>query len=104
MVKISKFGEDFLLLALRIDKHINGYIDFYIGPEKLKHIVENEPLTAPKKLLDDCKNLKQQSFYQGFNKEREKYLMKLLIAMETSIKIINDTNIPIATITGLHRY
>ena len=39
MVKISKFGEDFLLLALRIGKHINGYVDFYIGPKNLKKIV-----------------------------------------------------------------
>ena len=41
MLKLSKFGEDYLLLAFRIDKHINGYIDFYIGPEKLKQIVGN---------------------------------------------------------------
>ena len=32
---------------------------------------------------------------QGFNKEREIYLKKMLVAMETSIEIIIDTEIPI---------
>jgi hypothetical protein len=95
MVKISKYGEDFLLLALRIDKHINGYIDFYIGPEKLKQIVNSESLTPPKKLLIESRNLIQQSSYQGFDKERERYLKKLLVAMETSIEFLNGTIIPI---------
>jgi len=45
MVKLSKFGEDFLLLVLRIDKHIKGYVDFYFGLEKLRQIVDNESLT-----------------------------------------------------------
>lgn len=95
MVKLSKFGEDYLLLAFRIDKHINGYIDFYIGPEKLKQIVGNETLTAPKKLLNDCKDLMKQLGSQGFNKEREIYLNKMLVSMETSIEIIFGTEIPI---------
>ena len=53
MAKLSKFGEDFLLLALRIDKHIKGYVDFYFGPEKLRQIVDNESITSPNKLLKD---------------------------------------------------
>ena len=44
MAKISKFGEDFLLLALRIGKHIQGYVDFYYGPENRKVINSNENL------------------------------------------------------------
>ncbi len=95
MVKLSKFGEDYLQLAFRIDKHINGYIDFYIGPEKLRHVISNESLTAPKKLLDDYKDLIKQLGSQGFNKEREIYIKKMLIAMKTSIELIIGTKIPI---------
>jgi len=95
MVNLSKFGENYLKLAFRIDKHINGYIDFYIGPEKLRHVINNESLTAPKKLLNDCKDLIKQLGSQGFNKEREIYLKKMLIAMETSIELIIGTKIPI---------
>ena len=53
MTKLSKFGEDSLLLALRIGKHIEGYVDFYYGPERLRQIVECKSLTAPKTLLND---------------------------------------------------
>ncbi|MBY9011597.1 MAG: hypothetical protein KGD70_04430 [Candidatus Lokiarchaeota archaeon] len=95
MVKISKFGEDFLFLALRIDKHIKGYIDFYFGPEKIKKTVENESISSLNKLLSDNNALLNELGAQGYNKERERYLEKLLIAMKTSIEILNSTEIPI---------
>jgi len=95
MAKLSKFGEDFLLLALRIDKHIKGYVDFYFGPEKLSQIVKNESLTAPNTLLNDSNNLLKQSGAQGYNKERELYIEKLLVAMKTSIEILIGSEISI---------
>ena len=95
MVKISKFGKDFLLLALRINKHIKGYVDFYFGPEKLRQIVDNESPTSPNKLLKDSITLIQQLGAQGYNNGRERYLEKLLTAMKTSIEILNGTEISI---------
>ncbi len=95
MVNLSKFGEDFLLLALRIDKHIKGYVDFYFGPEKLRQIVDNESPTSPNKLLKDSITLIQELGEQGYDKERERYIEKLLTAMKTSIEILNGTEISI---------
>ena len=95
MVKLSWFGEEFLLLALRINRHFKGYIDFYYGPEKLSQIVQTETLTSPNKLLKDSISLIKQLGSQGYNKERECYLKKLLIAMKTSIEILNGSNISI---------
>ncbi len=95
MAKISKFGEDFLLLALRIDKHIKGYVDFYFGPEKHRQIVDNEPLTVPNRLLNDSNNLIKQLGAQGFDKKRERYIEKLLVAMKTSIEILKGSDISI---------
>jgi len=92
---LSEFGENFLLLALRIDKHNNGYVDFYFGPKKLRKIVDNEVLTSPNKLLTDCKALQKNLFKQGFNKKREHYLEKMLTAMRTSIEVLNGIDIPI---------
>jgi len=85
MTKLSKFGEDFLLLALRIDKHIKGYVDFYFGPKKLKQIVENESVTSPNKLLNDSNDLLKQLGVQGYENAREHYLEKMLTAMKTSV-------------------
>jgi hypothetical protein len=95
MVKLSKFGKDFLLLVLRIDKHIKGYVDFYFGPEELRQIVYYESLTAPNTLLNDSNDLIKQLRAQGYNKERERYIEKLLVAMKTSIEILIGSEISI---------
>jgi len=94
---LSKFGIAFLLLALRINKHITGYVDFYFGPKKLCKIVDKESITSPNKLLTDCITLQEKLYIQGFNKARERYLEKMLIAMRTSIEILNGVEIPFKT-------
>lgn len=94
-MNLSKFGILFLLLALRIDKHIKGYVDFYFGPENLRKIVDNEAITSPKKLLLDAKTLLKQLGSQGYDKERERYLEKMLIAMKTSIELLIGIEISI---------
>jgi hypothetical protein len=85
---IENFEEEFLPLPLRIDKHIRGYVDFYFGPEKLRQIVNNESITSPNKLLIDCKALIRQLGAQGYDKKRERYIEKMLIAMKTSIELL----------------
>jgi len=95
MTKLSKFGEDFLLLTLRIDKHIEGYVDFYYGPERLRQIVDSEPLIAPNILLNNSNTLIKQLGAQGYHKKRELYIEKLLVAMKTSIEILKGTEISI---------
>jgi len=93
MKKLSKFGEDFLLIALRINKHINGYVDFYYGPENLRQIVDNEVNTSPSKLLIDSDTLLNKLGTQGYDKKRELYLEKMLISIRTSIELLNGIEI-----------
>ena len=93
-MKLSEYGTKFLCLPNRIDKHNKGYVDFYIGPKKLKIIVDNEGITSPNRLLNDCKALQKDLFKQGYDKKRERYLEKILTAMRTSIEILNGVEIP----------
>jgi len=93
-MELSEYGKRFLRLPLRIDKHNKGYVDFYIGPKKLRKIVDNEAITSPSKLLTDCEALQKDLFKQGYDKERERYLEKMLTAMRTSIEILNGVKIP----------
>jgi len=95
MKKITKFGIEFLLIALRIDKYIKGYIDFYFGSEKLRQIVDNESISSPSKLLIDCKALIRQLGTQGYDKKRERYLEKMLTTMRTSIELLNGVEMSI---------
>ena len=92
--KISEYGEDFLKLALRIDKHNKGYVDFYIGPEYISQIVASESITAPIKLLNDAETLIKKLDKQGYDKVRERYLLKTLTAMKTTVELLLGYNIP----------
>ena len=76
-MKLSEFGRDFLFLALRIGKHKIGYVDFYIGPKKLRKVVDNEEITSPKNFLTDCSTLQGKLLVQGYHKDRERYIEKI---------------------------
>ncbi|MHA1509652.1 MAG: hypothetical protein ACTSO6_13225 [Promethearchaeota archaeon] len=93
-MKFPKYGTDFLVLALRINKIDNGYLDFYFGPKTLGKIVDNESIKSPNMLLGDCKTLEKELFKQGFDKKREQYLEKMLVSMKTSIEILDGVKIP----------
>jgi hypothetical protein len=95
MEKISKFGEDFLLTALRINRHIKGYVDYYYGPEKLRKIANNERIVSPRKLLIALNDLKNGLEFQGYDTNRERYIEKILISMKTSIELLDGLEISI---------
>ena len=54
------FGKEYLLLGLRMDRLIDGFVDAYYGPSELKELVGNEKPFSPKKLLESCKKLQKQ--------------------------------------------
>ncbi len=93
-MSLSKFGKKFLLLGLRLNKLIDGYVDAYYGPVELKKIVDNEHASSPENLLETCRNLKKQLVDQGFAEDRFKFLEKILDAMETSLEITCGTEMP----------
>lgn len=49
---LDTFGRNYLTLALEIDKHIDGYIDAYLGPADLKEAVAATEKKSPAALLD----------------------------------------------------
>jgi len=93
-MKLSEFGRAFIFLALRIGKHNTNYVDYYIGPEKIWELVDNEDPISPRKLSNDCKSLLSSLFTQGYDKKRERYIDKMLLAMRTSIEILEGMETP----------
>ena len=45
-------GEAYVLLGLRLGRHVDGLVDSYCGPEELKERVDAEPLTDPGTLVE----------------------------------------------------
>ena len=91
---LNEFAKSYICLGLRINKHINGYVEHYYGPPKLKKMVDIEEKYSPLILLNDCRVLIAQLPKQGFEKKRYKFLDKTLIAIETTLKTLNGEKIP----------
>jgi hypothetical protein len=49
--------DDYLELGLRLDKHIDGFVDAYFGPGDIKARVQAEPQQNPAKLAADAKRI-----------------------------------------------
>ena len=88
-MSLSNFGKEYLLLGLRLNKLIDGFVDAYYGPIELKKIVDNEHTNSPETLLKTCRTLKKKLVDQGFAMDRVKFLEKMLDAIETSLEILN---------------
>jgi hypothetical protein len=83
-MKNNEFGKAFLRLALEIDKHVEGYVDAYYGPEEINKEVESGGLRTPKQLKDD--HLRLMENLPEENPQRRKYLAAQLDAMGFMIR------------------
>jgi hypothetical protein len=91
---LDNFAKNYLSLGLRVNKHINGYVEHYYGPSEIKRAVDLERKFSPRKLLNDCNNLKDQLKHQGFEEKRCKFLQKNLYSIHTILQWLNGENIP----------
>ena len=91
---LDDFAKKYLTLGLRIDKHINGYVEHYYGPPKIKRKVDLEDKISPKILLKDFDELDKQLEKRSFDKNRFKFLDKTFIAIKTILRKLNGDNIP----------
>ena len=91
---LDNFAKNYLSLGLRINKHINGYVEHYYGPLELKRAIDLEKKFSPRSLLSDCKNLIEKIRDQGFEEKRLNFLHKNLYAIKTILRKLNGENIP----------
>jgi len=91
---MDDFAKNYLSLGLRINKHINGYVEHYYGPSELKKAIDAEGITSPSKLMQDCKNLRNQIKDQGFEEKRHIFLEKALVAIYTILRKLDGEKLP----------
>jgi hypothetical protein len=93
-MNLDDFAKKYLSLGLRINKHINGYVEHYYGPPDIKRKVDLEDKISPKVLLKAFYDLYKQLEKQGFEVNLFKFLDKTFIAIETILRKLNGDNIP----------
>ncbi len=86
-MKLDDFGRAYLRLTLEIEKHIDGYIDAYLGPPGLKEQVKDSEKKPAAALLDDLAQL--QTTLPTEDPARHAYLVAQLRAIETTLDMLN---------------
>jgi hypothetical protein len=76
----------YVLLGLRLDRHIDGVVDAYYGPASLADRVKAEPVAAPGVLRDEARSLVRDlddGDGPGFDAQRRRFLRAQVLGLET---------------------
>ena len=83
----DQFSNSYIRLAHEINKHIEGYIDAYYGPQSIKAEAEAAPLKPPQQLLKDHNRLRE--LIPTGDSKRHRYLDAVVNAMACTISKLN---------------
>ncbi|MGH3907888.1 MAG: DUF885 domain-containing protein [Pseudonocardiaceae bacterium] len=75
---------EYLLLGLRFDRLIAGFVDAYTGDQALRRQVDNEPLPDPAALAGRARQLRTELPADGLPEPRARFLDAHLTALECS--------------------
>ncbi|MEY4130900.1 MAG: hypothetical protein RLZZ31_1024 [Actinomycetota bacterium] len=96
-VRISLIVENYLLLGLRIGRHIDGFVDAYYGPATFSDRVQKESLRSPAELEKEAKELLTQldnaEDAAELSPERRRWLRAQAIGLLTTCQKLSGANI-----------
>ncbi len=81
---------DYLLLALRLDQHLPGFVDGYFGPAGLKARVDLEPLRPLAALAADARQLEKRLAGEVAEPDRRAWLGAQLRAIEANAQALAE--------------
>ncbi|HEX6867621.1 MAG TPA: hypothetical protein VF119_02390, partial [Candidatus Limnocylindrales bacterium] len=87
-------AEAYLLLALRLDQHVPGLVDGYLGPADLKARVDLEQRRAPARLREDAAALRERVATTVTEPDRRAWLDAQLVALETQASVLAGATLP----------
>jgi hypothetical protein len=93
----DNWGRDYVLLGLRMERHVPGFVDGYFGPPELKSKVEAE--TTPRSvgsLLTDTRSLQATLARSSYDEQRKQYLTRQLTGITTVLRKLAGEVIPFA--------
>ncbi|MGH3856761.1 MAG: DUF885 domain-containing protein [Pseudonocardiaceae bacterium] len=87
-MSIPPITREYLLLGLRFDRLIKGFVDAYTGDEALRHQVDNEPRPDPAALARRAAQLRAELPAAGLPQPRVRFLDAHLTALECSGRVL----------------
>src|SRR6059058_4163773 len=70
----SPIAERYLLLGLRLGKHVDGLVDGYFGPPQFRQTVDGENIVDPNVLLDEARALSAEVASSNDDRQRTRWL------------------------------
>jgi hypothetical protein len=89
-------ARDYIVLCLRLEQHVPGFVDAFVGPAELKAKVELEALPPPARLLDDAGALRERVVAEGGDPARRRWLEAQLVAIEAQLRGLAGDPLPYA--------
>jgi len=90
-------ARDYIVLCLRIDQHVPGFVDAYFGPADLKAKVELEPVRSATRLRDDVLALRERvAAAEVDDSARRRWLAAQLTAIEAQVRALAGDPLPYA--------
>lgn len=87
-------ARDYLLLALRLDRHIPGLVDGYFGPADLKALVDAEQPRSPAGIAADAAALRARLPAEVAEPDRRRWIDVQLIALEAQARTLAGDGLP----------
>lgn len=89
-------ARDYLVLCLRIDQHVTGFVDAYFGPADLKAKVDLEQIRPVARLREDVADLRGRSAAEAGDAERLRWFTAQLAAIEVQLRALAGDPLPYA--------
>ncbi|KYK36776.1 MAG: hypothetical protein HXS46_01330 [Theionarchaea archaeon] len=88
---MTPWGEDYVNLALRVEKHFEGFVDAYCGPQEVKARIDKEEKRPLTELYDDAESLAHT--VPSEDEPRKVFLKKQITGIQTTIQILQGEEI-----------
>jgi len=87
-------GQAYVQLALRLDRHVAGFVDGYYGPPEWKASIDAEPLRPIAALQDDARRLHEIIARTDMDAQRRDFLTRQVTAMEMVLRRQTGEDVP----------
>jgi hypothetical protein len=87
-------AREYVLLGLRFDRLVEGFVDTYTGNRALRRQVQDEPRPQPPALAARARELRRELRGAGLPEDRVAFLDGQLIALECSARALGGEQVP----------
>ncbi|WXG43583.1 MAG: hypothetical protein WED04_06010 [Promethearchaeati archaeon SRVP18_Atabeyarchaeia-1] len=83
----ADFSSKFVVVSLRLGRHVDGLVDSYFGPQELAELVDKEHLKPMGEILFELEELRKQVASEPIDEMRKTFLLKQIRAIHAHARV-----------------